>query len=77
MLIDSYCYGAVDADDNDDDDDDDGDDDDDDNDDGENNYYFYNYSTNIFNKNERFNVVALPKRLQWNFNFLTHLHWIM
>ena len=64
MLIDSCCYGAVDADDNDDDDNDDGDDDDDDNDDGENNYYFYNYSTNIFNKNERFNVVALPKRLQ-------------
>ena len=56
MLINSYCYGAVDADDN--------DDDDDDNDDSENNYYFYNYSTNIFNKNERFNVVVLPKRLQ-------------
>ena len=53
MLIDSYCYGAVDADDNDDDDDgDDDDDDDDDNDDGENNYYFHIYSTNIFNKNE-------------------------
>ena len=46
MLIDTYCYGAVDADDN----ADDGDDDDDDNDDGENNYCFYNYSTNIFNK---------------------------
>ena len=69
MLIDSYCYGAVDADDNDDDDDDDGDDDDDDNDDGENNYYFHNYSTNIFHKNERFNVCGAAK-----VNFLTHLH---
>ena len=54
MSINSYCYGAVDADDNDDDDDDD-------NDDSENNYYFYNYSTNIFNKNERFNVCGAAK----------------
>ena len=60
MLIDTYCYGAVDADDN-DDDDDDGDDDDDDNDDGENNNYFYNCSNNIFNKNERFNVCGAAK----------------
>ena len=72
MLIDSYCYGAVDADDNDDDDDDDGDDDDD-NDDGENNYYFYNYSTNISNKNERFNVCGTAKAPAVKLQFLDSL----
>ena len=73
MLIESYCYGAVDADDNDDDDDDDGDDDDDDNDDGENNYNFHNYSTNIFNKNERFNVCCAVKAPAVKLQFLDSL----
>ena len=73
MLIDSYCYGAVDADDNDDDDDDDGGDDDGDNDDGENNYYFHNYSTNIFNKNERFNVCGAAKAPAVKLQFLESL----
>ena len=74
MLIDSYCYGAVDADDNEyDDDDDDDDDGDDDDDDGENNYYFYNYSTNISNKNERFNVCGAAKAPAVKLQFLDSL----
>ena len=75
MLIDTYCYGAVDADADDDDDADDADDadDGDDDDDGENNYYFYNYSTNIFNKNGRFKVCGAAKAPAVKLQFLDSL----